>query len=156
MAVTLREVRDADLPEFRTQLTDPALHRMAAVTRKYHYDRAAFDDHWAKVRADPEVLLRTILLDGEVAGHVAAFGPVSSREVTYVVGPRFWGRGVATAALREFLALERVRPLHADAAADNAGSVRVLEKCGFTVTGRTRCFAQARGEEIDLVQLTLE
>jgi RimJ/RimL family protein N-acetyltransferase len=153
--VVLREVRDTDLPVFWSQLSDPHLQRMAAVTRKYHYDRTAFDEHWAKVRANPEVLVRTIDLDGEVAGHAAAFGPPPEREVTYVVGRQYWGRGVATAALKALLELEATRPLHADAAADNAGSVRVLEKCGFAVTGRTRCFAQARGEEIELVQLRL-
>jgi RimJ/RimL family protein N-acetyltransferase len=58
-------------------------------------------------------------------------------------------------ALAELIKLEPVRPLHADAAGDNAGSLRVLEKCGFLVTGRSRCFARARGEEIDLVHLTL-
>lgn len=47
------------------------------------------------------------------------------------------------------------RPLHARAAADNAGSVRVLEKCGFTVTGTDRGYANARGAEIDEVLLTL-
>jgi hypothetical protein len=31
----------------------------------------------------------------------------------------------------------------------------VLEKCGFIVTGKSRCFARAHGEEIDLVLLTL-
>jgi RimJ/RimL family protein N-acetyltransferase len=48
-----------------------------------------------------------------------------------------------------------VRPLRARAAADNAGSIRVLEKCGFVVTGRDRGFANARGEETDEVLLTL-
>ncbi|NEE38241.1 GNAT family N-acetyltransferase, partial [Streptomyces sp. SID7982] len=32
---------------------------------------------------------------------------------------------------------------------------RVLEKCGFVVTGTDRGFAQARGEEIDEVLVTL-
>jgi RimJ/RimL family protein N-acetyltransferase len=47
------------------------------------------------------------------------------------------------------------RPLHARAAADNIASVRVLEKCGFVVTGHDRGFANARGTEIDEVLLTL-
>jgi RimJ/RimL family protein N-acetyltransferase len=38
---------------------------------------------------------------------------------------------VATAALTEYLQLETVRPLYAHVAAHNAGSIRVLEKCGF-------------------------
>lgn len=155
MDITLRELADSDLPVFWEQLTDPELQRMAAVTRKYHYDRGHFDQHWAKVRSDPSVILRTVLADGAVAGHAAVFGPRSEREVTYVIGRAHWGQGIATTALAELIKLESTRPLYAEAAADNAGSLRVLEKCGFIVTGKSRCFAQARGEEIDLVQLTL-
>ncbi len=155
MDVTLRELQDDDLPVFWEQLTDPELQRMAAVTRKYHYDRGHFDRHWAKVRSDPSVIVRTVLADGVAAGHAAVFGPPAEREVTYVVGRAHWGRGIATAALAELIELEPIRPLHADAAADNAGSIRVLEKCGFVVTGKNRCFARARGEEIDLTHLTL-
>jgi RimJ/RimL family protein N-acetyltransferase len=153
--ITLREVRDCDLPAYWAQMNDERAQQMAAVTRGYHYDRAAFDAHWDKVRSDPAVLGRTVLADGEVAGHVAAFGPPEEREVTYWVGRAYWGRGVATAALGALLRLERTRPLHAHAAADNAASIRVLEKCGFTLTGHGRVFAQARGHEIDDVALTL-
>lgn len=155
MDITLRELADSDLPVFWEQLTDPELQRMAAVTRKYHYDRGHFDQHWAKVRSDPSVILRTVLADGAVAGHAAVFGPRSEREVTYVIGRAHWGQGIATTALAELIKLESTRPLYAEAAADNAGSLRVLEKCGFIATGKSRCFARARGEEIDLVQLTL-
>lgn len=155
MQICLREVQDDDLAAFWEQVTDPQVQQMAAVTRSYHYDRGEFDRFWATVRSDPAVIVRTVLADGVVAGHAAAFGPPSEREVTYVVGRRFWGQGVATAALAQLIELERTRPLHADAAADNAGSIRVLEKCGFAVTGRHRGFARARGEEIDLVHLTL-
>ncbi|GLW14526.1 N-acetyltransferase [Streptomyces sp. NBRC 13847] len=153
--ISLRELQDDDLPVFWGQLADPELQQMAAVTRKYHYDRAHFEQHWAKVRSDPAVILRTVLADDVVAGHAAVFGPPSEREVTYVVGRAHWGQGIATAALAALIKLERTRPLHADAAADNAGSIHVLEKCGFIVTGRSRCFARARDQEIDLVHLTL-
>ena len=155
MKVTLRDVRDSDLPAYWAQQSDERAQHMAAVTRGYHYDRAAFDAHWAKIRASPGILGRTVLADGAVAGHVAAFGPPDEREVTYWIGRAYWGRGVATAALAALLSLEPARPLHAHAAADNAASIRVLEKCGFTVTGRGRVFAQARGEEIDDIALTL-
>jgi len=153
--ICLREVQDTDLPEFWEQVTDPQGQQMAAVTRDYHYDRDQFDQFWAMVRADTAVIVRTVLADGVVAGHAAVFGPPSGREVTYVIARRFWGHGVATAALAQLIDLEPARPLYADAAADNAGSIRVLEKCGFAVTGRSRTFARARGEEIELVHLTL-
>ncbi|MFI1200380.1 GNAT family N-acetyltransferase [Streptomyces sp. NPDC020883] len=155
MGISMRELEDSDLPIFWQQLTDPELQQMAAVTRKYHYDRGHFDQHWTKVCSDPSVILRTVLADGAVAGHAAVFGPPSEREVTYVIGRAHWGQGIATAALAELIKLEPARPLHVDAAADNAGSIGVLEKCGFIVTGKSRCFARARGQDIDLAHLTL-
>lgn len=153
--VSLREVEDADLPVFWAQLTDHELQYMAAVTRDYHYDRAAFDRHWEMVRANAAITVRTVLADGEVAGYIAVFGSAPEREVTYVIGRPYWGRGIATAALTEMIRLEQSRPLQADAAADNQGSIRVLQKCGFTVTGTGRDFARARGQEIEVVRLIL-
>ena len=74
--------------------------------------------------------------------------PFGEPEVSYWLGREHWGRGVATRALSAFLAVETSRPLHALAAKDNAGSIRVLEKCGFGIVGEQRGFAEARGEEI--------
>ena len=90
-----------------------------------------------------------------MVGSAAVYGEPGEREVTYWVDRAYWGRGVATAALRELLDEVRERPLYARAAADNAGSRRVLEKCGFRLTARASGYANARGAEIDEVVLTL-
>ena len=50
----------------------------------------------------------------------------------------FWGRGLATAALAEFVEELDTRPLHAWVATSNVGSIRVLEKCGFVKVGSQR------------------
>lgn len=155
MMVSLREVRDGDLPVFSAQMSDPRAGRMAAFTAPVPGDRGHFGAHWTKIRSDPAVTVRTVLADDVVAGHVAVFGPPQEREVTYWVGRECWGRGIATAALTALLDLVRTRPLYARAAADNTGSIRVLEKCGFTVVGHDRGFAHARGEETDEVLLIL-
>jgi RimJ/RimL family protein N-acetyltransferase len=156
MHVSLREIEDEDLPVFYGYGSDPEAVHMAAFTAKDPADRDYFDAHWAKVRADPANITRTILdEDGEVIGHAAVYGPPDEREVTYWIGREHWGRGAATAALRALLALVPERPLRARAAADNAASIRVLEKCGFVRTGLDRGFANARGEEIDEVVLVL-
>ncbi|MFI9612257.1 GNAT family N-acetyltransferase [Streptomyces sp. NPDC052023] len=156
MDVTLREVRDGDLPVFYAHMTDPEGNLMAAFTAEDPSDRARFDAHWARIRRDPAVMVRTVTgEDGEIVGHLGVFGPRGEREVTYWIGREYWGRGAATAALRELLAVVPDRPLHARAAADNGGSIRVLEKCGFVATRTERGFANARGAEIDEVILTL-
>jgi RimJ/RimL family protein N-acetyltransferase len=156
MYVTLREVRENDLAVFYAQMNDPEAIRVAAFTAKDPSDRVWFDAHWARIRHDPGVVMRTVIgKNGEVVGHAAVFGPPEEREVTYWIGREYWGCGAATAALRELLGVVPDRPLYARAAADNGGSIHVLEKCGFVVTRNERDFANARGEEIDEVVLTL-
>jgi RimJ/RimL family protein N-acetyltransferase len=49
-----------------------------------------------------------------------------------------------------------MRPLSARVAKDNKGSIRVLEKCGFVITGEDTGFANARGAEIEEYILTLK
>lgn len=156
MEVALREVHDSDLPVFFRQTNDPESLRMAAFTAQDPTDRDAFDAHWERIRASSDVLPRTVLVDGDVVGNAAVYGEPGSREVTYWIDRAYWGRGIATAALRALLAAVPERPLHARAAADNAGSLRVLEKCGFRVSGHDRGYANARGAEIDEVVLTLD
>jgi RimJ/RimL family protein N-acetyltransferase len=154
MDVVLREVHDSDLPVFFRQMNDPEALRMAAFTPEDPADRAAFEDRWKRIRAS-DVVTRTVLADGDVVGSVAVYGEPGEREVTYWVDRAYWGRGVATAALRGLLEEVPERPLYARAAADNTGSRRVLEKCGFRFAARASGYANARGEEIDEVVLTL-
>ncbi|MFF9812979.1 GNAT family N-acetyltransferase [Streptomyces sp. NPDC014006] len=154
MDVVLREVHDSDLPVFFRHMNDPEALRMAAFTPKDPADRDAFDAHWRLLRASSHVL-RTILAEGDVVGSAAVYGEPGEREVTYWVDRAYWGRGVATAALRALIGEVPERPLYARAAADNAGSLRVLGKCGFRETARATGFAQARGEEIEEVVLRL-
>jgi RimJ/RimL family protein N-acetyltransferase len=96
-------------------------------------DREAFMAHWAKLLADPSVIRKTVLLDGEVAGNVVSFDAGGERLVGYWIGRELWGRGAATGALAGLLAHETRRPLLAHVAKHNAGSIRVLEKHGFAV-----------------------
>ena len=70
-------------------------------------------------------------------------------EVTYWLGKSYWGQGIATQALTAFLDMVQVRPIFARVAKDNPASRRVLEKCGFTVCGEGRGYANARGTEIE-------
>src|SRR5690606_37655234 len=77
-------------------------------------------------------------------------------EITYWIDKNFWGRKIATRALKAFLALEPARPLIGRAAFDNFGSQKVLERCGFVRVGTDRGYANARQAEIEefIYQLT--
>lgn len=155
MTITLRDVTDADLAVLFDLQRDPAYNHMAAFTHKDPDDRAAFEAHWKKIRANPEIKNRTIVFEGQVVGHIASFVVDGEREITYGIARHLWGRGLATEALRAFLAIDTDRPLRARAAKDNLGSLRVLAKCGFEVTGEDTGFANARGREIEEVVLRL-
>lgn len=86
---------------------------------------------------------------------VLAYADEGHREVSDWLGRDYWGRGIATAALRTFLEDELTRPLHARAAKDNIGSLHVLQKCGFMIVGEDHGFANARSEEIEEYLLEL-
>ncbi|WP_255115617.1 GNAT family N-acetyltransferase [Streptomyces sudanensis] len=152
--MSLRPVTTGDFDYLFTLMQDPRARRMAAFVSERSGDRAAFEAHWARVLASGNVN-RIVLLDGAPAGHTAVYGPPGGREVTYWIDRAHWGRGVGTAALTALLDLVLERPLHARAAADNAGSIRVLRRCGFEITGHDRGWAHARGAETDEVLLTL-
>lgn len=154
--VRLREVSDGDLPRFFDHHRDTEANRMAAFTSEDPSDEAAFRAHWGRIRANPTVTVRSILVGDSLAGHVASFDRDGDREVTYWIGREFWGRGVATEALRAFLDVDRQRPIHGRVAADNHASIRVLRKCGFCIVGEDRGFANARGAEIREFILRLE
>jgi RimJ/RimL family protein N-acetyltransferase len=131
--VLLRDVADGDLSTFFEHQQDPVANRMAGFPPR---DRDAFVAHWKGILADGTVTKKTILFDGHVAGNVVSFEHSGRREVGYWIGGEYWGKGVATEALSQFLALaEARRPLYAAVARHNVGSIRVLEKCGFTVVG---------------------
>jgi RimJ/RimL family protein N-acetyltransferase len=154
-SIALREVVDEDMDALFRQMSDPESVRMAAFTAQDPSDRAAFDAHMGKVRANPENLLRAVTRDGEFVGTVGSFILEGDTEVTYWVDRAAWGQGIATKALELLLELQPARPIFARAASDNAASLRVLAKAGFTPIGTENAYANARGEEIEETVLSL-
>lgn len=130
--VSLRPVELGDLPIFFTHQLDPEATRLAAFPSRAH---EAFMDHWTtKVLGIPANASRTILFENVVAGYLGAWTDAESgqRQICYWIGREFWGRGIATAAVVLFLQSESTRPVYARVAKHNLGSIRVLEKSGFT------------------------
>lgn len=124
----MRDIQSADLPLLFEHQRDPEGAAMAAFRSR---DAAAFDQHWAKLLADNTCLKKVILLGDQVVGNIGSWTSDGEREVGYWIDRAFWGRGVATAALRAFLRIEQTRPLFAGVAKHNVASIRLLEKCGF-------------------------
>ena len=127
--VELRDVIETDLQIFYEQQLDPEATQMAAFPSR---NEEAFMSHWReKVLANDSGQVKTILFNGEVAGNIVCFEQLGDREVGYWLGKEYWGKGIATKALAEFLKQIETRPLYAHVARHNIGSRRVLEKLGF-------------------------
>jgi RimJ/RimL family protein N-acetyltransferase len=153
MDVVLRAVTDADIEVFYEQQLDPEARRVAVFPLR---DHDTFTTHWReRILANEDNYAWTIVADGEVAGHMLSFGRDGKREVGYWLGRAYWGQGIATAALTELLREVTERPLYAYVARSNGGSIRVLEKCGFTTIGSERHVDERMGEEIDEVLVEL-
>ena len=152
----LRNVLNDDLPIFFEYQLDPEANYMAAFTAKDPTNQEAFMAHWRRILTDETTINQTILCNGQVAGSVSSYEEEGKPEVTYWLGKKYWGKGIATWALKEFLAQKnQIRPIYARVAKDNLGSRRVLEKCGFKIIGEAKGFANARGQEIEEFLLEL-
>lgn len=150
--ITLREIRDEDLPVLFEHQSDPVAWHMAAFSPRQRDD---FMAHWAKIAADPSGVVRAILLDGTVVGNLCCFDRDGLREIGYWIAREHWGKGIASRSLAMFLREVKERPLHAFVVADNVGSVRVLEKNGFRVLRREKVYLASRGEELDDILMML-
>ncbi len=129
--VRLRNIESNDLSIFYEQQLDPDATSMAAFPAR---DRASFDAHWDRnILGNPAAITQTIVVDGDVAGNIGSWPQEGVRLVGYWIGKEYWGKGVATRALSAFLSQVTYRPLHAHVVKHNVGSIRVLEKCGFSV-----------------------
>ena len=142
--VLLRDVTEDDLPTFFEHQRDPAANRMAAFPAR---DREAFTAHWSKITGDASNITKTVVFEGRVAGNVVSWEQSGERAVGYWIGRDYWGKGVATRALAEFLRLVKTRPLCAHVAKHNLGSLRVLQKCGFTIVSEGKASSDVPGVE---------
>jgi ribosomal-protein-alanine N-acetyltransferase len=104
--------------------------------------------HWAVVTRE----------EGRVVGWsgLEYLHELEETEVAYLLSKRAWGRGYATEAARacvkfgfESVGLEKIIGL---VHPENVGSVRVLEKCGLTLTGRITLW----GMEMSRYRITRE
>jgi RimJ/RimL family protein N-acetyltransferase len=155
MQVELRDVIESDFAIFLGLQRDAISAHMAAFGTK-DPDADEFAARWRRSLLDASTTQKAILANGALVGFVASFVREAKLQVTYWIARDHWGQGLATEALAQLLRLVSTRPIYASAAKDNAGSLRVLAKCGFTVRGQERAFASARGEEIDEVFLVLD
>ena len=128
--ITLRPVVESDLPILFDQQLDREAVAMSGYPSK---DRGEFMRHWEGILKNKASIARSIMYKDKVAGHLICWKEKYEQQVGYWLGKEFWGRGIASAALTEFLQEVKTRPLYAHAANHNVASRRVLKKCGFVL-----------------------
>jgi RimJ/RimL family protein N-acetyltransferase len=120
----------------------------AAFTNEDPSDYQAHLLHWQKILANPEIINRTVVVDGVAVGNVGSWPLDGVRQLTFWVGIEHRGKSYASQAVAEFLKLDLTRPMEGRCAFDNLASAKVLTKNGFEQSGTDRYYANARGEEI--------
>ncbi len=151
--VVLRDVIENDLAEFYEHQRDPEATQMAAFPAR---EQNVFMAHWTKILRDETSLKKTILSDGRVAGNIVSWQEGDDQLIGYWLGKEFWGKGIATKALSEFVDQVKIRPLYAHVVKHNIASRRVLEKCGFIISGETHADSGEGDEAIDEIILKLD
>jgi RimJ/RimL family protein N-acetyltransferase len=123
MTVKLREVIQEDLPIFFEDQMDAEATRMAAFPSR---DRDTFMAHWARIMSketNATGILNTILADDTVAGNIVYWEAAGEPNIGYWLGKTHWGKGIASAALAQFLTKIEALPVYAHVAKHNLASI---------------------------------
>jgi RimJ/RimL family protein N-acetyltransferase len=152
-AVRIRDVVASDIAAFFRHQRDPAALWMAAFAPR---TEGEFVRHWEGILANPHIVKKTIVHDRRVAGNLVGFEQSGRTLIGYWLGREHWGKGVATAALAQFLGVVTCRPVYAFVAKRNGPSLRVLQKCGFTVVSEGVGAPDAAGNPVVELALVLD
>jgi len=143
---TLRPWRAGDEPSLERHANNRNVSRNLRDVFPYPYTAADARDWIASTATRAPVQDFAIVVDGVAVGGISATPNDGERrqsaEVGYWLGEPFWGRGIATEALRAiteyaFSTFDVCR-LEAGVYGWNPASARVLEKAGYTLEGRAR------------------
>jgi ribosomal-protein-alanine N-acetyltransferase len=154
----VREWQPEDVPGLATQANDRRvwLGLRDAFPHPYGVEDAQRFIAMAMAKTPPTFLAITVA--GAVAGGIGytLHGDVEriGAEVGYWLGVEFWGKGIATAALRAvthhaFAVHPELRRLYAVPYASNTASARVLAKAGYRFEGTLRESALKDGRVLD-------
>src|SRR5438045_9360669 len=102
-SITISEVESSDFETFYEHQLDPEAIRMAAFVCEDPKDKVAFDAHWSKILNSSQITQRTIIAEGQVAGHIACYPDGENIEVAYWLEREVRGRDLGTQALNRLL-----------------------------------------------------
>ena len=148
--IYLREMRPSDVSEtsnYYRWLNDPEVTRNYRPYGIFPLSVEKLLESVTNAIKNPDIVTLAIMLpvDGEEPVHIGAIqlGPINwlnrFAEIGYSVDRPYWGKGYGTEAVKlmrdyAFNILD-LHKLTAGAYAVNKGSIRILEKAGFTIEG---------------------
>jgi [ribosomal protein S5]-alanine N-acetyltransferase len=161
--IRLRPVREADLDglyDAHSNIRNRGAYFPLGVMSESTFRREFADNgFWQKT----EGMLLITTTDGEVAGHIEFFRPVSywdAFELSYqLYDDRHSGHGYVTEAVQllvDYLfANKKENRIHLVIAPDNLASRRIADKCGFTLEGTARgaFFNEGRSQDVLIYSL---
>lgn len=131
-SVSLRPIIKSDLEAIFVHQSDPIANQLAQFPPR---DREAFFKHWHQnILGQVNVLPRAIVVDGKFVGNIGHWQSDGQALIGYWIDREYWGKGIATQTLAQFLPLVSLRPLFAHVAKHNLASQRVLLRHGFVLT----------------------
>lgn len=155
----IREWRRGDEEPLVRHANNPRIARNLRDRFPHPYTRADADWWIAHASAERPTTNFAIVVAGEAVGGIGFVrqDDVARRsvEIGYWLGEPYWGRGIATDALRAmsehiFTNFDVCR-IYATAFESNPASIRVLEKAGFACEGRMRKAVTKNGHTLDAV-----
>jgi len=161
--ILLREYTDSDLERLVTLANNQNVSRYLVSTFPYPY---TFKDAewWIGTGSNQNgAITRVVEYRGLFVGSVGITPQSGWRdhlgEIGYWVAEDYWGKGLATAALREMtaygLANRQFRKLYAPVLGPNVASMRVLEKCGYQREAILKDEVQKGGRYFDIHHFAL-
>jgi RimJ/RimL family protein N-acetyltransferase len=156
----VRAWRTSDVPDLLLHANDIEVARQLRDRFPHPYTRAhadAFLRHVLSNATSDAPSNLAIIVDGRAAGDIGFVRGTDverfSAEIGYWLGQQYWGRGIVTEALTlvtEYaFQKQNLLRLFALPFANNAGSIRVLEKAGYEREGLLRRSSVKFGEPRD-------
>jgi RimJ/RimL family protein N-acetyltransferase len=141
--IVLREYSPSDLEELVALANNRNVSRYLVYTFPYPYTRPDAEQWIESGSREGGATTMAIEHEGRFAGSIGIKPQTGwkahTAEVGYWIGEEFWGRGIASAALKEMTQLAfthySYRKLFAPVLGPNKASIRVLEKNSYVLEG---------------------
>ena len=127
----LKKTTIKDLDTLFVFQQDEEGNHMAAFTPEDPNNKEAYMKKWTGIVENSSIDMQTIWEDDTLIGSVLHFTIGDETNVSYIIEKSYWGKGIATKALAQFIAQSDKAAFYARTAFDNFGSQKVLEKNGF-------------------------